>query len=217
MFKNLHNLKYNKGVTLVELLVVIFIFVVISGITIFDYGKFRSSLSLQNLADDIALSVRKAQGYAIGVHSSGTNFNVGYGVHFTTNPIASDYSGSNKSFILFTDVDAAQNKMYEYSSTCGGIPSNNNECLEQLNISGADTVSGIKVNGGPSGTGTIDIVFKRPDPEPKFCYKTSQALTSCTTSGTIADVEIILSSVNGSTTTTKTVKIANNGQISVSN
>jgi prepilin-type N-terminal cleavage/methylation domain-containing protein len=228
MFKNFKKIKKNKGVTLVELLVVIFIFVVISGITIFDYGKFRSSLSVQNLADDIALSVRKAQGYAIGVHSEGSAFNIGYGVHFTLNPnnVDNQYSGNNSSFILFSDMGTSEDKMYSHGSQCGN-PEEGDECLEMLNIASTDIITGIQYF--PGGTlvtkdinpkGTLDIVFKRPDPEPIFCYKDRLDKTSCEAGGSnnisnpITSVEITLSTVSAPTVSKK-IKISNNGQISV--
>ncbi|MBK5215265.1 MAG: prepilin-type N-terminal cleavage/methylation domain-containing protein [Candidatus Pacebacteria bacterium] len=223
MFKNFHKIKYNKGVTLVELLVVIFIFVIISGITIFDYGKFRSSLSIQNLADDIALSVRKAQGYAIGVHSTDSVFDVGYGVHFTVNPLpVGTYSGTNKAFILFADMDVVQNKMYDYNTVCGA-PTTGSECLEVLNIASTDKILGIKYYVGGylvdktlPATGTLDIVFKRPNPEPVFCYKSAVTNTSCDAMEGISYIQIILAT-SEIPVTTKTVTISNNGQISVSN
>lgn len=227
MFKNFKKLKYNKGVTLVELLVVIFIFVVISGITIFNYSRFNSSLSIQNLADDIALSVRKAQGYAIGVHSAtGGTFTIGYGIHFTVNPsfVNNVYSGTNKSFILFTDMGNAststQDKMYNYGNACG-TPAIGSECLEALNITSTDKISGIKyyttslIDGSSPSTATLDVVFKRPNPEPIFCYKTTVGDSSCAASSGISYVQIILLSGDGSGTT-KTITISNSGQISVS-
>src|ERR1035437_8584732 len=139
MFKNFHKNKYNSGFTLVELLVVIFIFMIITGITIFSYGKFNSSLSIQNLADDIALSVRRAQGFAIGVRGTGSSFTDGYGIHFTANPNSPLNAGSNKAFILFTDMGITPNKKYNYDSSgkCGS-PTSSNECMEVLSITSAD-------------------------------------------------------------------------------
>lgn len=225
MFKKLHKIKYNKksarlnysgGVTLVELLVVIFIFVVISTTTIFSYGKFNSSLSIQNLADDIALSVRKAQGYAIGVRGYGGLFTEGYGVHFTTNTSVSDLSaGSSKSFILFADLD--DDKQYDHTTTglCGA-PEEGNECLELLSISSADNISEIYLNNNTypiDDTDTIDLIFKRPNPEPSFCYR-GEGIGAC-------DFDISNIKVNISTdidpTIHKVITISNNGQISVSN
>ncbi|MCX6754251.1 MAG: prepilin-type N-terminal cleavage/methylation domain-containing protein [Candidatus Nomurabacteria bacterium] len=223
MFKNFDNVKYNKGVTLIELLVVIFIFVVISGITIFDYGKFKSSLSIQNLADDIALSVRKAQGYAIGVHRSSSVFDTGYGIHFSVNQEnlgSGRYSGTDKSFVIFSDIN--NDKIYDYGENCG-TPATGDECLELLNISSIDKIIGIRYYDGhvlsdtlTKTKNTLDIVFKRPNPEPTFCYKNDGSDSACDTIPGLSYVQVIISS-NTIPAVTKTITISNSGQISVAN
>ncbi|HLP86801.1 MAG TPA: prepilin-type N-terminal cleavage/methylation domain-containing protein [Candidatus Paceibacterota bacterium] len=213
MSKVFHKNKYNKGVTLIELLVVLSIFVIISGITVFSYGKFNSSLSIQNLADDIALAVRRAQGYAIGVRGTSGMFTDGYGVHFTANPSASIYSGSNKSFILFADISG--NNRYDNSSNVCGSPSASNECLELLSITSLDKITEIYVNDSTliSSTSTVDLIFKRPNPEPYFCYRVN-GTGSCSAS-TIYNMKIKISP-DANPSTFKIINISNNGQISVS-
>lgn len=214
MFKNLHKFKYNKGVTLIELLVVISIFMVISSITIFSYGKFNSSLSIQNLSDDIALSVRRAQGFAIGVRGYSGSFGDGYGIHFTANPSSNLYAGSSKSFILFADINL-DNKYSNSSNTCGS-PTASDECLELLSITSADRISDVYIDGGtnPIATNsTVDIVFKRPNPEPTFCYRVGGS-GSCSVTP-ISNVKIkILNNVDANVF--KIITVSNNGQISVS-
>jgi len=227
MFKNFHKNKYNSGpastqggVTLIELLVVIFIFMVITGITIFNYGKFNSSLSIQNLADDIALSVRRAQGFAIGVRGFGSSFSDGFGIHFTANPNLSEYTGSNKSFILFADIGITPNKKYDYnnSDTCGNL-SSVNECMEVLKIISADQIESIYLNGEPTSrpqTSTLDILFYRPNPEPIFCYRSDPTNNDCTENSSISSVKIKISNITNPEVL-KIITISNNGQISVSN
>jgi len=229
MYKNFKKNKYSSGpastqggITLIELLVVIFIFMVITGITIFNYGKFNSSLSIQNLADDIALSVRRAQGYAIGVRGFSSSFIKGYGIHFTTNPDTSDLSaGSNKSFILFSDINITTPNKYNYDGTniCGPL-SMANECLEVLNITSADQITQISLNDGDTTipqTGTLDILFKRPNPEPIFCYRSDISHSDCDLGGSnISSVKIKISNITN-LESSKMITISNNGQISVSN
>lgn len=212
MPKIFHKNKYNKGFTLVELIVVISIFAILSSIMIFNYGSFKSSLSIQNLAEDIALSVRKAQGYAIGVHGYGNSFASGYGVHFSTAESTSEYAGSNKSFILFANLD--DNFKYDNSSGCG-TPTSVNECLEVLNITSSDKISEISVIGnGVAGhtPDTLDIFFKRPQPEPTFCAREGKG--NCNFGGNVSSVKIKISNDNG---ISKIITISNVGQISVSN
>lgn len=217
MFKNFHNIRnIFGGVTIVELIVVIFIFTVITSITIFNYGSFNTSLSIQNLADDIALTVRRAQGYAIGVRGYGDSFDEGYGIHFTATP-GSLYAGSNKSFILFADVGTISNNIYDYNNydTCGNLE--NNECIEVLSIRSADEINAIYLNDETevrSSTGTLDILFKRPNPEPSFCYRMNGDTSSCDESSNISSIKIKISS-SDNLGVYKIITISNNGQISV--
>ena len=111
IFKKKLNNQRQKGMTLIELLVALVIFSIITGIVLFNYGDFNASLTMQNLADDIALTVRRAQSYAIGVRGREGSFQVGYGVHFGVTPYDPTekeadnvlYQGSNKSFILYKE------------------------------------------------------------------------------------------------------------------
>jgi Tfp pilus assembly protein FimT len=218
MFKNFHKNKYNSGVTLIELIVVIIIFMIISSITIFNYGNLNSSLSTQNLADDIALSIRRAQGYAVGVRGYSGLFNEGYGIHFTTNPdISKLYAGSNKSFILFADM-TTQNQKYDYGSydKCGS-PKVDNECIEVLNITSTDSITAIylssDINTPISSTSTVDILFHRPNSEPTFCYRSSSSVTGCE-GNPISFVKIKVTSLRNPQSF-RTITVSNNGQISV--
>ena len=216
MFKNFHKIKNNAGMTLIELLVVLSIFIILTSITIFDYGSFRSSISIKNLADDIALSIRKAQSYATGVYSD-SNFISGYGVHFTTNTDTTNkLAGSNKSFVIFNDLPQIDHTYNYFESTCGiGA-----ECNEILNIITADQISAIYVSDNSTdelvpNIGSLDISFNRPNPDAYFCYKASaNPGKDCDRdNSTISHVEIVLS--NDQTNKTQAITIWNTGQISV--
>ena len=80
--------------TLIELLVVMAIFSVISLLILANHSRFNSSVLLGSLAYDMALSVRQAQVYGVSVQTFNANFQVGYGVHFTT----------GNSYIFFADT-----------------------------------------------------------------------------------------------------------------
>ncbi len=211
-FKNTQN-----GMTLVELMVVLAIFIIVAGITIFDYSRFRSNVSLQNLGDDIALSIRRAQNYAIGVHSSqASNFSYGYGIHFST----ANYNGldaragSKKNFIIFNDLNS--NKEYNYavstSTICGSniLIQANDECIDMLNITSNDSVYQICPNGANCTTsGYADVTFLRPNPDAYICSGSIGG--SC--SGPISSVDVIIK--NDQSGETKTISISSVGQISV--
>lgn len=229
MFNLNRKIKYSKGATLLEMMVVISIFVVISAVTVFNYGQFNSSMSTQNLIDDIALSVRRAQSYAIGVRGVGEEFIGGYGVHFSTKTLTAneEYKGSNKSFVVFADMPTLNDKYNnELYNGCGN-PTSGDECIEVLKILSADEISAIKLYGTNSALiatldastqdSTLDILFKRPDPKPVFCYRAVSTYLDCSElPNNIVYVEIDVSNNMGGVLTTRTIKISNSGQISTS-
>lgn len=226
MFKFGDKKKYTKGATLLEMMVVISIFVVISTVTVFNYGQFNSSMSTQNLVDDIALSIRKAQSYAIGVRGVNDIFLGGYGVRFSINPLVSgdEYKSSNKSFVVFAEMGTV-NYRYDYGSYDGcGSPTANDECIEVLKILSSDEISSIKIYGaGDSeiaslvGDDVLDIVFYRPNPEPFFCYRKSPLDQYCfIDKEEVVYVKIDVKNTAGGVETIRTIRISNSGQISVS-
>lgn len=216
MFKNSHNKK--NGFTLIELIVVISIMAIMSGVAIFNYSDFRAHVSLQNLADDVALSVRKAQSYAIGVRGYNNLFS-GYGVHFNLDSKNNgSHFGDNKSFIIFANID--NDDIYRTDGKDCGQPSKENECLENLTITGPDKISEIIIGlkGGEEirtkEEGVLDIFFNRPNPEPSFCFRKSYNNGSCDEDSSISYVKIAVSNINN-TDKNKIITIWNNGQISI--
>lgn len=190
LFSSKHHL-YARGMTLVELIVVLSIFVIVSGLTMFEYQEFRSGASAQTLADDIALSIRKAQSFAIGVRNTNADFSAGFGVHFSVSQRDDiPLGGSNKNFILFADRGVEPNKSYDYdpSNTACDINSaiEGHECVEVISITSAEKVTGIYLYGSNDAlganeplqvdpNGSLDIVFLRPEPDAFFCYRTNLA------------------------------------------
>jgi len=231
MFNIKRKIKYDRGftfkpltsgLTLIELMVVISIFLMITSVAIFNYGSFNSNISLQNLTDDIALSIRKAQSFAIGARGikidgkEEVEFNKSYGVHFSINPIPSTTSvdSSNQSFLVFSTPTA--DKKYDSSSNpCGS----GGECVEFFNITTADYIKEIAVteNSTRESIGenaTVDIVFTRPNPRAYFCYRHSLNDT-CETN--VSSVDIIISNGNKDKEKFKIISVQNTGQISIQN
>jgi prepilin-type N-terminal cleavage/methylation domain-containing protein len=227
--------KYNKGMTLVELLVVLSIFAIISMTVAFNYGNYKSTTSTNVLAQNVALSIREAQGYAMGVKSAyvdGSNIFPGYGVHF--NPSASGLiSGSSKSFILFADIppddvtpanleyDFPQGNGEDESRCDGSVLGNNNECISVNTISGGDKIVGVCANISPnmmcdnnqySPEGSLDILFRRPNPDARFCYRQDPDQVNCSTGVSAAGVVVQSESDPG---ILKQIIVWNTGQISV--
>lgn len=228
-----HLLKYNRGMTLVELLVVLSIFAIISMTIAFNYNSYKSTTSINVLSQNVALSIREAQGYAMGVKSvssAGSSIFPGYGVHFSPSSNGS-ISGSSKSFILFADIpnninDPQDKGDSEYGFPITGTPSesacdgsmlgSDNECISVITISGGDKILGVCANADcedltPNPNGSLDIVFRRPNPDAVFCYRVN-ASDSCAPE--ISSVGVIVQSESDQNILKKIV-VWNTGQISV--
>jgi len=154
-----------KGFTLVELLVTISIFVILTGVVMFSQSKFNGSVLLTNLAYDTALTLRQAQNYGINIREN-TSTNIGdflpYGVHFNLD--------SSKSFILFADTsyraDGTADGLY---SIIAGVDINicqaDKGCVNRYNIKQGNYISDLCVDETNCSKDKLDIVFKRPSPE----------------------------------------------------
>ena len=220
MFNNLNRiikynfrLPFNKGLTLIELMVVVAIFLIITATVIFNYGSFNSNVSLQNLTDDVALSIRKAQGFAIGARAVGDSFTNSYGMHFSLdkNPLGS-LSGSERSFLMFSVPVADPQKYTDTGSMSDVCGNNTNECVELFNITSNDVVKEFKIDDAVVNTGSVDILFTRPNTRANFCYRANGGSVCAPASR----VDITIS--NGQENElekTKTISIQNTGQISI--
>lgn len=189
--------KTTTGFSLVELIVVMGIFTVISSVVIFNYGRFSSNLIVTNLAYEAALAVRQAQVYGISVKQTlvGNKFDAPYGVWFS--------SASPQNFYLFSD----KNPDKRYDSL--------NENEESFSMNGSNVISNFCITDTGGGrmcskTGALDsmsIRFKRPEPN-SLIYG---FLTSSEYAGSKA--EIMFTSGRGDKTARMTV--TSTGQISV--
>jgi prepilin-type N-terminal cleavage/methylation domain-containing protein len=209
-----------SGVTLIELIVVIAIFAIVSSVLLFNYSDFSTNVSIRNLSQEVALSVRKAQTYATSVKGiENTNLSTrdypSYGISFSLDATSSAFKPNTKQFILFADVPttfgASPNRQYETNGTCGVIEPGS-ECIENFSINTTDSIVGLCTDAtGCVSTGSVDITFRRPVPDAIICYKAYSADTTCLNT-TISNVDIILQSAKG---LRRTVSVWNTGQISV--
>lgn len=94
------------GFTLLELLVVMGISTMMIGVLVIQQSKWNDSLVVNTQAYEMALMIRQAQIYSLGVKElsggSGDKFDVGYGVHFDTD---------HTRYIFFADKD--KDKKYD--------------------------------------------------------------------------------------------------------
>ena len=181
-----------RGFTLVELVVTISIFVVVSTLVFANYPKFKSQLSLKKTSQEIAFAVREAQVYSLSVKSYDNNFNIGYGVHFDKN--------KSSNVILFADVDNSK----EYN--------NGDKIVKEYAIQ--TNISIISLCGNENNPPTscelskLNAVYLRPNPIINLSGRSGDdSLVS-----NLSDIEIIISS---SGEITKKIIIWVSGQITI--
>lgn len=164
--------KLTKGFSLIELMVVIGIMAIIATISIFNYSKFNSDLSVTNLAYEIALTIREAQVFGGSVKVTNTgSFDKAYGIY------VSEDTSKNKDIISFVDTNS--NDLYDPPvSGCSG------ECLTIYKLERGNIVSDIcrvsdasgLINCSPDNPEThitflrpnLDAKIKIPNPGPPF-------------------------------------------------
>ena len=171
-----------QAFTLVELLVTITIFVIMSGVVLFSQTKFNSSILLTNLAYDLALTVRQAQTFGVNIKQ----FDLGgiavfnpYGVHIQ---MVNDRATQ---FFLFTDIteEAVGNPdFWSVDINDDGQPDNVPEsaivtytscekaegCVTRQSLKRGNYISGVRrieADGTVVALEAIDIMFVRPNPE----------------------------------------------------
>lgn len=163
MFRKKFNLKlkignYNKGMTYVELIVVLGIFAMLSAIAIFNYGDFQSNVDIKNLASDVALKIVEAQkasmSGALPINGGyDKDWKPSYGVYF-------DPSSDNTSFIYFADLN--QDRLFS-DADCALT----GECIDKINITKGNSIAtlGIVYEGDDTVNcvDTLTVSFKRPN------------------------------------------------------
>ena len=172
--KSMHFVPHSKssGFTLVELLVSISIFAVVTGLVLAKYQSFNGGIILTNMAYEVALTIRQAQSYGINVRQQGNIFSISYGVHFEkngTNPI--------KSFILFSDalscdttgsLDCVGDGLYRPGTGDALVDTfilGRGITIEKYCIgSNIANPSSEVCSNNSSSADTVDISFNRPDP-----------------------------------------------------
>ncbi|HVT74868.1 MAG TPA: prepilin-type N-terminal cleavage/methylation domain-containing protein [Candidatus Paceibacterota bacterium] len=153
----MHQGRSQSGFTLVELLVSIAIFTVITTVAVFNHAQFNGSVLLTNLAYEVALSIRQAQYYGISVkQNSSQTFDSGYGVDFNT-AAATSYS-------IFEDKTGGSAKIYDGSDVV----------VKAYSIAKGNKISRICVDGDCTKN-VVDISFIRPEPD---AFITANSATS---------------------------------------
>ncbi len=190
-----------RGFTLVEMIVVLAIIVLITGIALSGQVDFNRSLTVTDTAYTVALSIRQAQTFGLSSRTYNGTSKAGYGAHFSiTTPM---------SYLLFADVA----KPTEPPSYCpvgtAGLPDakpgnctydpSGSEVIQSYtfgrgfsitNICGHDTGNTLRCTTGGYLTG-LDVVFLRPN--------TDSIVTGLRASGNIQllDAQVTLTAPGG--------------------
>ena len=185
-----------RGFTLIELIVSISIFAMMTALVVAKYGNFNQSVLLTNLAYDMALTIRTAQTYGVSVRQEGGDFKYPYGVYF------SSVSGNNTSFVFFVDMnlDVTDQGYYDVAD----------QIINTYTLKRGAKIQQICTNTTCSSIeDELHITFKRPDPDARFCVT-----STCGVMGAPAEtyVKIVIEGTDGST---RAVVVRKNGQISV--
>lgn len=96
-----------SGFTIFELLVVLSIMIVISGVSIYKYRDFTEVSRLKNIAQDVALTLKEAQTFGVTTYESASGFEHGYGVYFS--------KSTPRRYTFFVDTD--DNYWYSIADT----------------------------------------------------------------------------------------------------
>lgn len=144
---------HNRGFSLIELLIVVSIITIITVFAVARHASFDSSTLLNNLAYEVAVTIREAQAYGISVRkASSGQFNAAYGVYFN------DASGTNNSYVFFQDLN--NNGAYDY---------NEGEHIETYVMGRGHTIADVCIIvGGASqncSVNEIAVLFRRPKPD----------------------------------------------------
>lgn len=145
--------KAASGFTLIEMLVVTGIIALITGIVLANNSRFGGAVLLQNLAYDIALSIREAQVYGISVRRFNGSFGAPYGMHFVAS------SGSAQSiYVLFADA-----------VTPNGVYDPPGELIQSTTVAQGYSISALCAQAPGASTcvnaSSLDITFQRPEPD----------------------------------------------------
>ncbi len=171
-FKKIKNLvsyklkayKLTRGMSYIELFVVLSLFLIVSGAALFNYKQFQAKVDIKNFANDVALKVVETQKLALAGKwdsTASTGWKPSYGLYFNT--------GASDRFISFTDLNSSD-FCDNPSSNCTPPYSIGGEVKSIINITKGNTISGIEISGSgcPATVTNLNIVFRRPSYSPIF-------------------------------------------------
>lgn len=143
------------------MVMVLSIFAMLTAVVTYNYGAFNNQITLTNLAYEIAMQIREAQVYSMGVKGDDNKFDSRYGVYF---------KAGQGSFISFIDNPALG---ADSGGTCDNNSGSCDSCTGDTECQGIISLPRNMIiekfvdenNTQISPNGPIFITFKRPEPE----------------------------------------------------
>lgn len=185
----------------------------IATIVLVNHARFTGNLVVTNMAYEIALSIRQAQAFGLGVQQqdAGASFDVFNDSAFDTS-YGIRFSSSTRSYMLFADNNKNEHfdppfdeevdrytlrQGYTISDFCVPASGPGNQCRESNNLR------------------ALSITFQRPQPDAKIRYRNAGNTVKPPTSGSPEDsARIIIESPQGEQ---RSVTVYWTGQIAVEN
>lgn len=208
MFELNKKLQKNKGMTYIELIVVLGIFAVMLSISLFSYKKFQGKVDIKNLANDVALKLVEAQKSSLSGKwnaAAGANWKPSYGVYFN--------STTPTQFVYYADLNNSGN--CDISGTlCAPAYSISGEIQDVINITRGNSIASLKVYGSgcssPVTVTSISVAFKRPS-------LTALPIVTSPASGcaTVSYYAINITSPVSTQSTTSQIKLFPSGRIQI--
>ncbi len=153
----------NRGFTIMEFIVVLTIFVIMAGVTLFNFKSFQSDIALSNLAYDIALTLRRAQVVGSSGVGQGNKTSV-RGIHFEKD------SGTafRSELIFFQDTGSSEFDFDSDDKELEIFTINTNDTIRSICLAASGDESSCLTETGGELTNfageDVSISFERPDP-----------------------------------------------------
>jgi type II secretory pathway pseudopilin PulG len=193
---------FQQGLTLIELMAVVTMIIIVTGVVFTNYGTGRDSMALDRSSQKLYQDIR----FALGNSMSGVDGNFGVGVHF-------DKSSSETKYLIFKNSVNALGTQVFNTSTSGStniFPSKGTAVTDWVKLEdGIKIISFKNATGGTTDT-TLDVFFRSPYPTTFLNGAYYQNSTSCSPQSNCT-VSIVIGTNDGSRT--KTISINNSGMI----
>ncbi len=149
---------FKRGVTLIELMVVIALVAVLTAVVLLRQRTFESTILLRNTAYEFALSVREAQAYGVSILRDTGDASGRYGVHVSLD--------SPESTILYAD-NSVENNMYDFGEERQTNVFPTPFSVKNICVTPASGVEECADDGGSTIIG-LEVLFIRPDPDARL-------------------------------------------------